>query len=876
MSKRQLLKYGPLLLLAVAGVPCGNYYVEQSRGMGIGFVDIPRASADGLISELTKLRTSQRAPVLVSDTPIMVLAKIIGVYTKGHQLLTLSKDYVGDTLQINGGARNTTQRSFNLKDDNPARQTNDFKEDLRVRRAGLTPADVELLASPATQTILNRRPQTLSTKPLIVRRWSEVKNHLVLIESERGLSYFGRNRLLAAIFPLEPDQFFPGSTFSSLGRDILFQVIHPSNKIRILVGLTTMNRTGKLRELPPTAVIGDVRAPLPVVGSGSARVVSPPVTPQFIGGEPFIGLDMGREGAVLEEKRTGLMRLYNIKLPLDWRRCVAMAREISAISEEDYQRMRPPHLINRFPEGLGDPALEYSGIYEDGWVEKQSYVTFLRPANFVPLVIRGMIPQVGTAKFTNVIRVRVNGKEIARRPVGTGEFELRLNPPPGSQRNSINIEFEKAQKFQDDDRSLSALLRCVGFAANSCDGAAAEGGANIFASDESIFQGNGWYTRETSQNKDFHWGTSGAEVFAGPAASGKVLNLDMEPGPAQAGHPLRLEVRDERNITLSSSDLVARSRVSVTLPDNLPPGQGGYTLRLFATDASKPNGSDPRTLDFRIFRASLQAATVPQVAVSQDIASAAEGIAVGEKWNALETYKGERFRWVDNDATFRISEPKVFPDGLAIELEPGPGITTLPMVLRIFDSTGRQVQAYEVTGRDKLVFPLPARTRKDSTFRLRVDNGGKKIAADPRVLNFRVFRIKSNSQVAEVVPDIAHDPSITIGEGWYPIERYQNDTFRWANNDAKFAVRTEGIKRVAIDVAPGPGLGGKPLLLKIFDSTGHQVQATQVKSRQIVNFYPPRNTKSGTFLLHADGGGKPATGDPRILNFRVFSITPGQ
>jgi hypothetical protein len=583
---------------------------------------------------------------------------------------------------------------------------------------------------------------------------------------------------------------------------------------------------------------------------------------------------MGRDGLALDEKRAGLMRLYNVRLPLDWRRCVAMAREISAISEDDYQRMQPPHFLNKFPQALGDPALEYSGIYEDGWVEKNSFVTLLSPASFTPLVIRAMIPQVGTTKFSDSIKVRVNGQEVVSKPITTGEFELRLNPPVEVKRNTVKIEFGKVQKLNGDDRSVSALLRCVGFTSNSCAETAAEEDTNIFASDESIFRGNGWYTRETVHNKTFRWGTSGAEVFAGPAARGKVLNLDVEPGPAQAGHPLRLEVRDERNITLSSSDLLARSRVSVTLPDNLPSGQAGHTLRLFAADASKPNGSDPRTLDFRIFRASLQTAAVPQVAVSQDIASAAEGIAVGEKWNALETYKGERFRWVDNDATFRISDPKAFPDGLAIELEPGPGITTLPMVLRIFDSAGRQVQAYEVAGRDRLVFPLPAGTRKDSTFRLRVDNGGKKISADPRVLNFRVFRIKSNSQIPEIEPDIAKDTAIAIGDGWHPIEHYQNDTFRWANNNAKFAVKAAGVKRIAIDVAPGPGLGGKPLVLKIFDSAGHQVQAAQIKSRQVINFYPPDGGKPGTFLLHADGGGKAATGDPRILNFRVFSITP--
>lgn len=876
MSKANLIKYGPLLLLAISGWPCATYYVEQSRGVGIGYVDIPRASADGLISELVKFRAARKAPVLVSDTALIVLAKVIGVYTKGHQLLTPAKDFIGDTLGIHPGPEDTARRSFNLEEANPDRKTNDFKEDLRVRRAELNPGGVELLGSATTQSVLNRRPGTVSAKPIIVKPWSLVNNHLILIESERGLSYYGKNRLLTAIFPLENDEFFPGSTFSSIGRDLLFQIIHPSGKIRLLVDLTTMNRTGELRRLPGAAVIGDSRVPFPIVGGGSARVVSPPVSPQFIDGEPFVGLDMGRDGSPVEEKRSGLMRLYNVNIPLDWRRCVAMAREISAISEDDYQRMRPPNLLKKFPDDLGNPDLEYSGIYEDGWVERQSSVSLLNTENFAPLVIKGMVPEIGMKGFTDIIHVQLNGTEVTRKQINTGEFELRLNPPAGIKRGVVQIGFDKVQKLVGDDRSVSALLRCVGFASNAC-AESSEEDTNIFAAGDGIFRGNGWYTREAVQNKSFRWASSGAEILAGPTASGKTLNIDLEPGPSQSGHPFRLEVRDQRNTTLSSSTLLGRTHISVTLPDTVPSGQAGHTIKLLALDPSKAaSGADPRTLDFRIFRASLQATATPEAALSDDIVSPAQGIEITNNWKPIEIYKGERFRWVDNDAAFRIADPKAFPDGLAIELEPGPGIAPPPMVLRVFDSAGRQVQAYEVAGREKLIFPLPAGTRKASTFRLHADNGGKKIASDPRILNFRVFRIASNSKLAETGPEIARDPSITLGSGWYPIEHYQNDIFRWVNNDAKFVVKTSSFTRIAIDVAPGPGLGGQPLLLKIFDATGHQVQAIQVKGRQVVNFYPPANSKSGTFTLHADGGGKRAAGDPRILNFRVFSITPAK
>jgi hypothetical protein len=37
-------------------------------------------------------------------------------------------------------------------------------------------------------------------------------------------------------------------------------------------------------------------------------------------------------------------------------------------------------------------------------------------------------------------------------------------------------------------------------------------------------------------------------------------------------------------------------------------------------------------------------------------------------------------------------------------------------------------------------------------------------------------------------------------------------------------------------------------------------------------FVPVVSDKPNEFRLHADGGGKPAKNDPRILNFRVFEV----
>src|SRR5439155_3422792 len=115
------------------------------------------------------------------------------------------------------------------------------------------------------------------------------------------------------------------------------------------------------------------RQRLPMVGRGSARVFSPPMTPQIIEGRAFLGLDMGVDGEPFPERRSGLMALYGTDVALDRRRPVGFLRDISLVSQEEYGRLAPPSKLESFPADLENPDLEYSGIYEDGRVSEASY-----------------------------------------------------------------------------------------------------------------------------------------------------------------------------------------------------------------------------------------------------------------------------------------------------------------------------------------------------------------------------------------------------------------------------------------------------------------------------------------------------------------------
>jgi hypothetical protein len=124
--------------------------------------------------------------------------------------------------------------------------------------------------------------------------------------------------------------------------------------------------------------------------------------------------------------------------------------------------------------------------------------------------------------------------------------------------------------------------------------------------------------------------------------------------------------------------------------------------------------------------------------------------------------------------------------------------------------------------------------------------------------------------------DIASEnTALGLGEGWYGLEHFEGERFRWVNNNAviMIAAAEDGNARVSMEVEPGPSMGGGPLLLKVLDNFGCEIETLEVHSRQRVEFYlPVHGGQTNTFQLNAEGGGTPVPGDPRLLNFRVFRI----
>jgi hypothetical protein len=127
------------------------------------------------------------------------------------------------------------------------------------------------------------------------------------------------------------------------------------------------------------------------------------------------------------------------------------------------------------------------------------------------------------------------------------------------------------------------------------------------------------------------------------------------------------------------------------------------------------------------------------------------GVRFGQGWYALEKYaRQDPFRWAGARAGLQL-EPDASAAVLELDVEPGPGTAGQPVDLEVKDGTGHRVAEVRIGRRCLLRLPLSAPAPEQLVFETR--NGGHALAADPRELNFRVFRI-TRERGAAGVPEL--------------------------------------------------------------------------------------------------------------------------
>ena len=295
--------------------------------------------------------------------------------------------------------------------------------------------------------------------------------YLTFIASNRGEHFYGfKNLKNVSFYQSEKDPFWPTGSIAGIGRFFLFRVDDSSQPIYLRLAATRSILGDNKTALFKNAIVkGKQDVSIELEGDGAANCYVGPITPVNIDGVDYIAVDFGEDGQPLSKSTKGIMGFYGEKRLVDPRYLVGYARDISAISAEEYKRMDRPREIKNFPKDLVTATtLEFSGWYEDGWISQNSYV-ILGPAQpGDSLVVKGVVPGIGSfISKDQEITVLVNGVQLGEKHLlKPGPFALTFPLSAGNEKKTstkVELVFSSFEKLTAPDcRPAAAKIDYLG------------------------------------------------------------------------------------------------------------------------------------------------------------------------------------------------------------------------------------------------------------------------------------------------------------------------------------------------------------------------------------------------------------------------------
>lgn len=472
-----------IVLVVSMGLSAQNHYLDASYGdLGKPFSELSNGSRTHLLSELSQLKKNlPKEAVIVTDTTSIISEKLQALYFSNNETQFFSNLFLKqlpfsgtkifetsfpDLYQTACNLRTTLLNShaktpFVIREAKKQNIVNYFyKSDISIKN------DTILIMDTPLRNIINTYhfSDTDNHNNYIVKSAHDIANHLVFINSSLGQYYYLGVSKYISLNALEKDYFNPTHSMTGVGRYLLFRIVNPTKQFRLVFNVTeSLNGDGK-NQLPPAHVIGDKNYVLPLVGRGSARVFSTEFTPSIIKNDPYVLLDMGIDGKAFSKTRTGLMNLFGNNVQFDSRLLTGFVRDISLVSEDEYNQIKAPYSISQFPADLNNKNLEYSGIYEDGWLSEDVYLKLSQPYQHPQLVIDGLLPALQNQRDSTVLTVYIDNHKIFEKQIKLGTFRLNIPTPRNGEKNVIRLHFSNyASLPKGDDRPISVKINSIGF-----------------------------------------------------------------------------------------------------------------------------------------------------------------------------------------------------------------------------------------------------------------------------------------------------------------------------------------------------------------------------------------------------------------------------
>lgn len=426
---------------------------------------------------------------------------------------------------------------------------------------------------------------------------AEARNHLVFTHTGRGNHYYLGDRNRIAIYQQEADPYTAKQDITGMGRFMLLRVEQPDDEIYLRVAATkTFMGRGRTTWSGGAKVLGETETPLSFPGHGAVNRIVGPIRPVRLDGAAYVAIDFNEAPAQFPYERTGLEALYNTAVPLDARKLVAYGRDISALSAAQLAALPRPAKLAKFPDDLlFARGLEFSGIYEDGWLSPESeFVLGGGPAAWVR--VRGFVPELpGNPLGRGTLTLTLPGGKFEV-PATVGTFDWLLPAGSADQIARVGLRFSAIAPLPNrDDRPVGAKLEWLEVFPSLPTHTFEFGKPTSARLASTGIDQDGWFERE-------------AAVQLPPFATEHEIVLTLEyPGWASVKET-KLRVHWPG---LAPADLTLTPGEPVTLRARLAPSAVSRALRLVADGDFPLVSPDPRRRSGRLVQVELQPVARP-------------------------------------------------------------------------------------------------------------------------------------------------------------------------------------------------------------------------------------------------------------------------
>jgi len=294
---------------------------------------------------------------------------------------------------------------------------------------------------------------------------SSVSNRISFIHSDRGNQYYLGDRHKISYFQQEVDYYGKQSGFNGIGQFMLLRIEKPTTYVYLRVSATkSLMGNGNNTWSTEAKILGSNTVKLGALGSGAINLIAGPIVPFVLDGISYIALDFNQAAIAMPSNRHGIKAFYNASINLDYRRLVAYGRDISALSPEEVRAIERPRALCNFPSDIVTAkGLEYTGIYEDGWISPDSNFILAAAQANDQLRLKGFIPNIAGMSKNEIFTIRVNGTKNYLVNCGPGAFDWAIPIEIGMSVTSLEVHSSNHTHLPNPDlRPVVAHLSYLG------------------------------------------------------------------------------------------------------------------------------------------------------------------------------------------------------------------------------------------------------------------------------------------------------------------------------------------------------------------------------------------------------------------------------